>query len=118
MEKHTLHTLENVLTYTVAGILIFFLLLLPLDTYEFLNNSADYIKVYHFDTSQAFWQLQYFGPTLMKFSLALIGLIIIIMSLKNKNNRILKNVKRLVVFLTFAFIIYGFYDFYSTGFDH
>jgi len=40
-----------------AGILLFIIVLLPFDTYEFLNKPKDYIHVYDLDTTQKFWQL-------------------------------------------------------------
>jgi len=117
-DQYNIHPREKFLTYLVAGILLFIVVLLPFDTYEFLNKPKDYIHVYDLDTTQKYWQFQYLRNNLITFPLCFIGLIIIIASSKNKSNRSLKTVRRLVVAITLSLMIYGFYQSYQSGFDH
>ena len=117
-DYYSTHGLEKAVTYLVAGLLFLMVILLPFDTYEFLNNPKDYINVHHLDTTQELWQLQYLKNALIGFPLCLAGLIIILKSYSNKGNIPLKAVRRLVVFTTISLMVYGFYQSYLTGFDH
>ena len=115
---YSTYGLEKAASYLVAGLMFLMAILLPFDTYEFLNNPKDYINVHHLDTTQELWQLQYLKSAIIGFPLCLAGLIIILTSYKYEDNGRWKVARRLIVSTTICLMTYGFYQSYLTGFDH
>jgi len=115
---YSIDELEKTASYLVAGLMFLIVILLPLDSYEFLNNPDDYINVHHLDTTKELWQLHYLKNSLIGFPLCSTALIVILSSYKHEESRRWKVARRIIVITTFCLMGYGLYLSYLTGFDH
>jgi hypothetical protein len=70
----------------LAGFLsLLVFILIPIDAYEFITDPEDYIPVYHLDTTQQFWQMDYLKYSLLKWGAAIMILLTIIYSWRTGN---------------------------------
>ena len=109
--------LESIVTILVGALLVLFVVILPLDAMDFYKYPEDYIRVHHLDTSKSNWELQYLGRSIFILLWAVSALTIMMLSIRFRSTRI-RAIRRVMVALTLFIVLFGFYEWAETGFDH
>ena len=91
---------------------------LPLDAINFLNEPDDYVRAHHLDTTLEIWQFYYLRYSILLFTMGLMTLITILLSLRYPHHRVLR-ISRLILVYGFVIVIpIVFYKWYLNGFNH
>lgn len=110
--------ITNIATIIVLVFLIFVVIMIPLDGYEFWTNPEQYISVYHLDTTQPNWKVDFIRSHIIAFPIALVLIGCLAYSYRRPKNTALSIIKIVCVWLIVGFLIYSLYSWAQTGFDH
>ena len=110
--------IDGMLSAAAGAILLFMLVMTPLDLYSFWTDPSDYIGVYQLDTSRASWRWSYAKRPVVLFGLALAGLLMMIAAHLKHENKTWQLIRIAVITLTGGGLVTGFYNWFLTGFDH
>lgn len=116
--KNIFRYINNSVTIIVLIVLLFMLVMIPLDAFEFWTNPEQYIYVYHLDTAKPNWKLDYIQSHLIAIPIALLLIGMIVHSYKRPKNTALSILKTFCVWLIIGIFICYFYSWAKTGYDH
>ena len=103
----------------IASILLLLLfVMLSIDAVSFLNDSEDYVHVYNLDPTKEFWQWDYLQNSVMLIGFASIGLILNFLAFSKKDYKWLISMRAAINIILMLAMIYGYFKWYLTGFDH
>jgi phosphoglycerol transferase MdoB-like AlkP superfamily enzyme len=110
--------LDNVITILTTCYLLFAVLLIPIDAYNFWIEPKSYIIVHHLDPTQEYWRFQYLNRLILMFLGSISILFLVLISFKSKENKKVTTIRQALLFGLSAIVVYGYYQWYITGFDH
>ena len=109
---------DGLLRPLVGGFSVMFLLVLPFDTWGFLQEPHEYAIGQHLDVTQPHWEGQYVQRNLLLFAAAGLVLWLIVASYFKPQRPWLRVSCRLVVTGLFMLGVFNFYQSAVNGFDH
>jgi len=110
--------LELILT-GVAGVLVLIVMVvMPIDIIDFYENKETYAMVYQLNTQNENWELEYLSRWIYIGAPAVVGLIIMTLRIILKNNEMIRKMNWIFLFVLFASMIIGFFNWMKAGFDH
>ena len=109
---------DGLLRPLVGGFSVMFLLVLPFDTWGFLQDPHGYAVGQHLDVDQPHWEWQYVQRNLLLFAAAGLVLWMIVASYFKPKRPLLRVSCRLVVTALFVLGVFNFYQSAVNGFDH
>jgi hypothetical protein len=110
--------LETLLTGIAAFLLLALLVTMPIDIVDFYDDKQTYAMVYHLDMNEKNWEWEYLSGWAYMGVLIIVGLTIVALRLIKKNNKTIRKLNWIFLILFFGSMIFGFYDWMRTGFDH
>ena len=109
---------DGLLRPLVGGFSVMLLLVLPFDTWGFLQDPHGYAVGQHLDVDQPHWEWQYVQRNLLLFAAAGLVLWMIVASYFKPKRPLLRVSCRLVVTALFVLGVFNFYQSAVNGFDH
>ena len=105
-----LNMVDRLIKPAVGVLCLLAIIILPVDTYEFLHEPKDYIWVHHLDINKPYWQWQYLQGSCIIFVLATFGFTLVILSYTNWRKRQLQIISRIFVIMTIIWMSLGLYQ--------
>jgi len=117
MKVKNIGSFELLMTFIFGFLYLVITLLMIFDTVSFYKNPEIYSKVHHLNREEPLWEWKYLKSSLLYVILSLTGLFVAYKVIKVKSLNWRKmNLILMLLFVTSVAI--GYFQWYSTGFDH
>ena len=113
-----INIVETILTGIALSFLLMTFLAIPIDIISFYGDKETYAKVHNLNMNKEYLEWEYLSRWLYVLGVIIIGLTITTLRLTKRKNKTIQKIYWGFLGLFFGSIVYGYYNWMRTGFDH